>query len=226
MSKDVVSIAVAALALFACGGRAAAPKQTPGSSGSGGSYSGGSDDAGGPPGVSANAGGGGLDSAGSGGVPEVTAACVSYMDCEPLHCASCDQAPGGCPPSDCVDGQCFHPTCSALDACAGKSCGDACSACYALDGDCTPQPGFCDRWGDCKESESSCDPNEPRPCTPLDARGAGFVSGKTCNVVQGWGWGGEECVPVVGCICEGSDCRSLLQTQTDCSATFASCVHK
>jgi len=157
---------------------------------------------------------------GSGGVT-VSGKCRGDSDCPPAECSSCRGAPGGCPPSNCVEGQCFAPNCASVDACAQKSCGDACSACYSDDGSCSA--GTCDRWGDCKETVDSCDLSAPRPCTRTDARGAGFVNGRTCNVVQGWGWNGSRCVAVVGCTCEGSDCRSLLQTETDCSGAFVHC---
>ena len=150
---------------------------------------------------------------------EAPVQCAADTECTANQCESCKDAPGGCPLGSCVMGYCFYPSCAIIDACAGKSCGDPCKACYSADGSCSD--GFCDRWGDCKSENMSCQMDAPRPCSPTDAAGSGYVNGKTCNQVLGWGWNGSKCIPVVGCTCSGSDCRSLLQTQGDCSAVFA-----
>jgi len=212
--------------VFGCGGKSAQSSSTPGASGTGASNSGGASEN--PSGGNSNTGatgpvGGATNDADEGGAG-ASLGCKSDFDCPPASCASCKDTQGGCPPSNCVMGQCFAPSCATIDACAQKICGDACSACYSEDGQCSQ--GVCDQWGDCKDSVASCDINAPRPCTPSDAAGAGFVNGKTCNVVQGWGWNGSHCAAIVGCVCQGSDCRSLLQTESDCSGAFIGCLHQ
>ena len=212
------------LVVVACGGKATEQRQPPGASGNGTSMPNGGSDAGGTgsfgeAGQRAAAGTGASSAAGD---ASYAWACETYHDCPPADCASCANTPGGCPPSNCVMGQCFHDSCASIDACYGKMCGDACQACYGDDGVCTA--GTCDRFGDCTARGNSCDTFAPLPCDPHDARGAGFVNGKTCNNILGWAWGGTKCVPVVGCVCAGSDCRSLLQTETDCSGAYYTCV--
>jgi hypothetical protein len=207
-------------ALVCCGGRA---NQTHSSSGADGANPGaapvtgaGTTSTGGTNaegGTSANSGGD-LSEGGSG-----SQFCSTGNDCLAGQCASCKDAPAGCPAGTCVTGQCFYPSCAIMDACFGKMCGDRCQACYSGDGSCSP--GVCDRWGDCKEVVESCEIAAPRPCAPMDAVGVGSVNGRPCNQILGWAWMGANCAPVIGCVCEGSDCRALIQAQPDCNSVFA-----
>jgi hypothetical protein len=147
--------------------------------------------------------------------------CEADSDCQAIQCASCRGRPSGCPNGRCVMFQCFYESCAIIDACFGKMCGDTCQACYSSDGDCVA--GACDTFGDCKAVADTCEPGAPRPCAPTDAIGVGSVGGWPCNQILGWGWNGSACAPVVGCICEGSDCRSLVQHLPDCNRAFGNC---
>jgi hypothetical protein len=222
MTKGALALLAVGLLLSGCGGKATGPSSTTGAAGSPGpSPTGGLGASGGEAAVIGGMGGRETRANDGGSDAVEPPPCETYRDCPDLDCSSCAGTPGGCPPSDCVSGRCFHPSCSSIDACYGKQCGEECEACYADDGNCTA--GVCDLWGDCKEEVNSCDGAAPRPCSPVDAVGAGFVNGQTCNVVLGWGWGGTHCVAIVGCVCQGSDCRSLLQRESDCSGVFLSC---
>lgn len=145
--------------------------------------------------------------------------CDVSRDCSPNPCPMCRDSEL-CPTGECQGGQCFYPDCAQLE-CLGKACGAECSSCFDPDGSCVP--GSCDRFGDCKPALDDCSPGVPRSCVATDAAGAGFSDGHTCNFFQGWGWDGAKCVAVVGCVCQGSDCRALLGDQSGCELTYRHC---
>jgi hypothetical protein len=73
-----------------------------------------------------------------------------------------------------------------------------------------------------------------RPCVPTTAMGVyNPPPGPTpvnadwsygCQLVFGWGWDGTECIPIVGCQCQGVDCSDLLPRSSTCKAAYAHCL--
>lgn len=200
--------------LVGCGGRSHATGSGGGGEAGGGDIATSGSNSGGVSGGGATAIGGSFEAAGTGSGGELEA-CQRDADCTANPCEACKNLPEGCPGS-CQDGQCFYANCAQF-ACIMKECGAPCDSCFSPDG-CAP--GVCDRFGDCKPTPDSCDLGAPRSCAPLDATGAGTIDGHGCNVVQGWGWDGTKCVAIVGCLCEGSDCRALLADQTACQDAY------
>jgi hypothetical protein len=75
------------------------------------------------------------------------------------------------------------------------------------------------------QSDSAGSRGAVAACTQESAQGAigenAPLSG--CSTLLGWAWDGSKCIPVVGCICEGSDCSNLSGDLSTCSAAHAHC---
>jgi hypothetical protein len=164
------------------------------------------------------------------GEKDATAACTTNQDCPQGAfagiCVQCVDGGVSCASAQCVAGSCQGippPVCvfgSHDNPCAQKGCGDPCVQCNTQDGVC--YPGSCNYLDACKAAPSTCpSPTNPNPgygCAAFDAVGVG-----DCNHLLGFAWDGLECVPVVGCVCRGSDCPDLITRSGDCAFTFEVC---
>lgn len=158
-------------------------------------------------------------STGDGSMP-----CRTDSDCpqpSEQYCLPCFEGGVSCAHSQCDNGVCQGQAAGNCpgpinDPCASKSCGDACQQCSTADGGC--YPGTCNWLGACKSSTPICSPSAPRGCAVSDAVGVG-----DCNDFLGWAWDGTACIAVVGCLCQGSDCGTLLVSSFDCVSTFLPC---
>lgn len=65
----------------------------------------------------------------------------------------------------------------------------------------------------CQEAFHTC------ICQEQDAQGVG-----PCDQFFGYKWDGEQCVGVSGCSCEGSDCKDLFDSPTECQEAFLACA--
>jgi hypothetical protein len=142
--------------------------------------------------------------------PATFISCATDEECPQVGdlCQACFDGGIVCASSRCINGGCqeypLDPTVCpgpVSAPCFRKACGNACQQCSTSDGSC--YPGICNSFGACKAQVPDCSASD-RPCTPSDAIGIG-----DCNAIFGWAWDGSGCVPVVGCVCHGSDCVDL-----------------
>lgn len=63
--------------------------------------------------------------------------------------------------------------------------------------------------------------DEDAPKGECEARKA--IGQGDCEAPLGYQWDGFDCVPVIGCGCNGSDCAELFDTRDACLGTFAIC---
>lgn len=154
-----------------------------------------------------------------------SATCRTDIDCQQpsqQFCVPCFEGGVSCATSRCIDDSCegLAPQCSGplTDPCAYKACGDPCQQCSTSDGGC--YPGVCTWFGQCKAATNPvCDVTATLGCGPTDAIGLG-----DCNIFLGWGWDGSKCIAVVGCLCQGSDCVSLVGAEmSDCLGAYSGC---
>jgi hypothetical protein len=154
-----------------------------------------------------------------GGTPcSVDSDCTQPSD---QYCVPCFDGGTDCSRIVCVGGSCTgHPAnCPGptTNPCAYKQCGDSCEQCATADGGC--YPGTCNWFNECKAETPVCSISATYGCAPSDAVGVG-----DCNDFLGWGWNGGNCVPVVGCMCQGSDCTGLTTASaSDCLGNYFMC---
>jgi hypothetical protein len=162
--------------------------------------------------------------------PPTVIPCRQDFDCPQPgnYCEPCFDGGVSCANSRCTDGGCVDVPASCpgpiSEPCFGKSCGETCEQCSISDGGC--YSGTCDYLGRaCRALAPRCSfdggvptTEQVQGCTAFDAVAAGY-----CNHVFGWAWNGLKCVPIVGCLCEGSDCGYLLDYFT--CLIFESCPH-
>ncbi|MBN1609335.1 MAG: hypothetical protein JW940_22080 [Polyangiaceae bacterium] len=89
----------------------------------------------------------------------------------------------------------------------------------------------------CEKAYASCS-SEPAPqlscedegrfahlhygCLPMDVRGFTDPEMGSCDCSLGYAWAGSECVPLTGCLCEGTDCDKLFRDLDECTAAHPS----
>lgn len=87
------------------------------------------------------------------------------------------------------------------EPCGAVTCDDGLVCCNASCGICTEPGATC--------TTVACEP--PPTCEAMDATGVGG-----CEMMLGWLFDGEACLPLSGCSCEGADCDALFETAGDC----------
>jgi hypothetical protein len=137
------------------------------------------------------------------------------------YCVACFEGGVDCARSQCVAGACVGHAANCpgpmTNACAYKGCGDPCQQCSTYDGGC--YAGTCNWFNECKQAVPVCSISATYGCAPSDAVGVG-----DCNDFLGWGWDGSKCSPVVGCLCQGSDCVGLTTgSASDCLGNYSQC---
>ena len=160
-----------------------------------------------------------------GGESAPPAACVTDNDCSQPAEQFCDPCFDGgevCASFHCVSGTCVGTAANCggplSNPCAGIACGGACTQCDTLDGGC--YSGTCNWFNECKSAANPvCSITATRSCTPTDGAGIG-----DCDIPLGWAWDGSKCIAVVGCICRGGDCGTLLPDSQTCDDVFGQCA--
>jgi hypothetical protein len=165
----------------------------------------------------------GMPSGGDSSLP-----CRADSDCpQPAasYCVPCFEGGMDCARSQCINGVCVGVpggrSCPGpiTNPCAYKMCGNSCQQCSTSEGGC--YPGVCNWFGACKAAIPICSIHASRGCAPSDALGVG-----DCNDFLGFGWDGTKCIAIVGCLCQGSDCGTLLSAQFDCYGVFLPCMQE
>lgn len=201
------SLCLSLAAFTGCGGSVSGGELL-GSGGSGATGSGGS-------GTAGNGGSGTAGSGGSAGASSGGSAGGGGHACGPTTCPHgqycCNSDCGICAP---IGSMCPAIGCGPADAgppppipCGNTTCpaGDTCCTMCDGSGLCVAGPG--------------CPGMACPDCTPQDASGSG-----TCNLMFGYRWDGQSCVPVGGCSCQGADCSRLFTDYQSCLQAYSSCT--